>query len=705
MSDPQIQPAPMAMRWDTLGTGADLWATVVMAVGFVLPAGQAVREHYRITRTLGQGGMGQVLGVMLVGSPDQQMFALKMVARPASVSNDPADQAEAEMQAKAFAALLRGEAAKQELVQRHGVAVARLFALVRFEDGSLGLRMEIARGQSLENFLDNEMKERANETPDLDWSLVVMRKVLYQLRRLHELVDPSSPAGFVHSDMKPGNVFVDDGDRYDPFVTLLDFGVATAGHALNVDQGSRAQGRKSLILHDAGGTFGFAPPHHFTGKPSPLSDVYAALVILYELIALQSPWDFTGISKTAGNLFKLEDAMRKGPRPVRTGRAAISVDTAATIDAFFRDEFGALQQLADEAHDARNAVDEGRRREMAERLRKLAQGYQGKLDVLRQQLTGVAAGATRTSDPLGRDTPLSRARTEAGPTPLPREAETRIDTKSRRVAADAANTSTPAVVTDSRDDEPVRVPMKPLVGWKSALVLLAFGAAGAWVYLHGVPPQVRQMFGNESVPVIADSGVDAAVPVVDAGNVALLPDVAPVPAVAVVDAAPLNAVDAALAATTLLDAAATSDVTVAIPAQTMDASMHDAIAAVDAVLVAAQAPTMDASTTLVDAGEHLDASVPEPNRAFAHDAGAAAPVSAHTTSGTTVPTHPTTTTATTTRRPTTTTRATTTRATTNSRTQTHTTQRRTTTTRPTTRRTTHSTTRRPTTTRTPQRRR
>jgi serine/threonine protein kinase len=584
MSEPERMATALPMRWDTLASGSDLWATVVMASGFVLPAGQTVREHYRIVKTLGQGGMGQVLGVMLVGSPDQQIFALKMVAKSSGPSQDPADQLEAEQQAKAFAALLRGEAAKQELVQRHGVSVARLFALVRFEDGSLGLRMEIARGHSLESFLEEETKQRSDSPPDLAYCLVVMRKVLYQLRRLHELVDPSSPSGFVHSDMKPGNVFVDDGDRYDPFVTLLDFGVATAGHALDIGR-SRAAGRKSLILHDAGGTFGFAPPHHFTGKPSPLSDVYAALVILYELIALQSPWDFGGLAKTAANLFKLEDAMRRGPRPVRTGREAIPEAVATALDAFFSTEFRALQQLADEAHVARNAADESLRRAMSERLRTLAQTYQDKVDALRQQLT---EGATRSSDPSPSESAEIDARMRA------RNAPTRVDAP-RRDESDRPN-SEPTASTLAANDEPLRVPMRSWFGWGSVVMLLAAAAAGSWLWLHGVPREWMQAARGivdaetPSQPV-AETDAAAAAPV----SAVVTPDAALTASTPLAwnDAGPIRE-DANVAAAVGVDVTLTADV-VALAQIAVDAASVPDVSLV-------------ATSEGVDAGAVLDAS-------------------------------------------------------------------------------------------------
>src|SRR5262249_42650729 len=153
-------------------------------------------------RVVGEGAMGQVLAVTLVGSADRQTYALKVVARPADGNVDGVvderERSEAELHARWFARFLRAEALKQDVAQRNGVSVARLFALVQLDDGSIGLRMELARGRSLEAVVQDGYA-RAGEPPDVATALTIVRKLLSQLRRLHELADEGSPKGFIHS--------------------------------------------------------------------------------------------------------------------------------------------------------------------------------------------------------------------------------------------------------------------------------------------------------------------------------------------------------------------------------------------------------------------------------------------------------------------------------------------------------------------------
>ena len=379
------------MEWDELAPGGEISATVMMMSGFVLSEGQRVRERYHIENVIGAGAMGQVLAVKLVGSSDKTTFALKVVARPVDANDDGVidaeEHAEATRAATWFAELLRAEAAKQDQVQRHGVAVARLFALVQLDDGSIGMRMELARGRSLESWLESQ-KGVEGDPPQTMWALQVVRKLVSQLRRLHEMADTGSPFGFVHSDIKPGNVFVEDSDTTDIQITLLDFGVATAGQALAHDMSTRGGGRQTFVLQQTGGTIGYAPPLHFSSKATPLSDVYASLVILYELITLQFPWNYGEMALTAENLVMLETAMLRGPRPVRDIRPSIPHEDARALDEFFSREFVLLNDLAEQVHAVMVVGnDADAQRKLVERLAVVSRDYQVKLDQLRMRLS------------------------------------------------------------------------------------------------------------------------------------------------------------------------------------------------------------------------------------------------------------------------------------------------------------------------------
>lgn len=386
---------PDSTRWASIDAGAELSATVLFAAGFAFDPDKPVHERYRVQRKLGAGAMGQVLEIALQGEQSQQHFALKLVARPrgaggnsrSGASTDASTTQQHEAATRWLTGLLRSEAAKQEAAQRHGVSVARFVALVRLDDGSLGLRMEMARGRSWGELIEEE-DHRRGDPPDLHRAIRATRKLLGQLRRVHSIREPGAPSGFVHSDIKPTNVFVDDADPSDPTVTLLDFGVATAGRAAIEDEAALL-GRETFVLRQTGGTPGYAPPGHFNARPSPASDVHAAIVCLYEWIALALPWDIDALDPTPAGFALMELRISSAPRPVRELRPSIDAAVASALDQCFVSAFRDLQARSlawASAVSGRDEASKERVAQLTDELATLAGEYQHTLDSLAKSL-------------------------------------------------------------------------------------------------------------------------------------------------------------------------------------------------------------------------------------------------------------------------------------------------------------------------------
>lgn len=399
--------APEPSHWSAIEAGTELAATVVFAAGFALDPAHPVLERYLVERRIGAGAMGQVLAVQLLGEQSPQRYALKLVAKPRSLGRrTSAEGAPEERSAREDAAmrwltnLLRNEAAKQEAAQRHGVSVARFIALVRLDDGALGLRMEMARGRSWAALIEEEARRR-QEPPDVHRAIRVTRKLLGQLRRLHAMREPGAPSGFVHSDIKPSNVFVDDADPSDPSLTLLDFGVATAGRAAIDDEGALI-GRETFVLCQTGGTPGYAPPGHFSARPSPASDVHAAMVCLYELITLTLPWDIDDLDPTPASFAIVELRIAGTPQRVRAARPSIAEVEARALDRFFSSAFSDLQSRAlawSAAISSRVDDDPQRAQALSEELALLAGEYQRSLDALARELESLGVTPSRAPSP------------------------------------------------------------------------------------------------------------------------------------------------------------------------------------------------------------------------------------------------------------------------------------------------------------------
>ena len=130
--------------------------------------------------------------------------------------------------------------------------------------GYVFLAMEYVQGRTLRDLL----RERTRLAPTD--ALSILEPVLAALSAAHA-------AGLVHRDVKPENVLLADDGR----VKVADFGLARA--AANLE----ATSATSLI-----GTVAYlAPEQVIRGIADPRSDVYAAGIMLFEMITGQQPYD------------------------------------------------------------------------------------------------------------------------------------------------------------------------------------------------------------------------------------------------------------------------------------------------------------------------------------------------------------------------------------------------------------------------------
>jgi serine/threonine protein kinase/beta-lactam-binding protein with PASTA domain len=130
--------------------------------------------------------------------------------------------------------------------------------------GYVFLAMEYVPGRTLRDL----MRERARLTPTD--ALSILEPVLAALSAAHA-------AGLVHRDVKPENVLIADDGR----VKVADFGLARA--AANLE----ATSATSLI-----GTVAYlAPEQVIRGIADPRSDVYAAGIMLFEMLTGRQPYD------------------------------------------------------------------------------------------------------------------------------------------------------------------------------------------------------------------------------------------------------------------------------------------------------------------------------------------------------------------------------------------------------------------------------
>ncbi len=210
-----------------------------------LPPNTLLRGRYRVTRLLGQGGMGAVFLAYDL-SLDHE------VAVKVNRSTNP-------------------DAANQFIAEARLLATLRHPNLPRvidyfLEAQSQYLVMDYIAGEDLKTLLEQ------HGAPPVEQVLVWAEELGSALGYLHRQTPP-----VVHRDVKPGNLKLSAENE----VILVDFGIAKATDA-----------SQATAAGAAGYTPGYAPPEQYgSGRSGPYSDQYAMAATLYHLLTGQKPPD------------------------------------------------------------------------------------------------------------------------------------------------------------------------------------------------------------------------------------------------------------------------------------------------------------------------------------------------------------------------------------------------------------------------------
>jgi non-specific serine/threonine protein kinase len=207
--------------------------------------------RYRITRKLGEGGMG----VVFAGHDDRlgRAVAIKMIRQATST---PAARERLWREARAAARVSHPN-------------VCQIFEIGEAQD-QLFITMELLEGESLAARL-------ARGPIALGECVPIAMATLSALGAIHK-------SGIVHRDLKPSNVFLTP-----HAVKLLDFGLARP-----VDDDPLGEGQTQAGLTLAGtiiGTPRYMSPEQAMGQPlDERSDLFAAAIVIYEMLTGRPPF-------------------------------------------------------------------------------------------------------------------------------------------------------------------------------------------------------------------------------------------------------------------------------------------------------------------------------------------------------------------------------------------------------------------------------
>jgi serine/threonine-protein kinase len=136
-------------------------------------------------------------------------------------------------------------------------------------DGELFLVMEYVQGESLARLL-RPLRERGIGVP-VPVAASIIVGALEGLHAAHEATSENGePLGIVHRDVSPQNILVGT----DGVARVVDFGVAKAAGRVQTTRDGQLKGK-----------LGYMAPEQITGQATRATDVHAASVVLWEMLA------------------------------------------------------------------------------------------------------------------------------------------------------------------------------------------------------------------------------------------------------------------------------------------------------------------------------------------------------------------------------------------------------------------------------------
>ncbi len=213
----------------------------------LLSPGAMLQSRYKITKLIGQGGMGAIY------LADDTRFSNRVCVIKEMLDNFTDE----EQRTIATSNFLR-EA--DMLASLHHDGIPEVYD--RFSEGNRHyLVMEYIQGTDLEQRLD-QTKDPFDEKSLLGWGVQICDILSY----LHNQKPP-----IIYRDMKPANLILTNSGK----IYMVDFGIARFFNPI----------KKGTMV----GTQGYAPPEQYRGLMEPRSDIYALGATMHHLLTRRDP--------------------------------------------------------------------------------------------------------------------------------------------------------------------------------------------------------------------------------------------------------------------------------------------------------------------------------------------------------------------------------------------------------------------------------
>ncbi|MEZ4327612.1 MAG: protein kinase [Polyangiales bacterium] len=233
--------------------------------------GRILLGRYRITKLLGEGGMGKVyLAEQKMGTATRSV-AIKTLH--SELNSDPQ-------------LVARFHRECETVIDLHHPNTVQFYDFGELEDKTLFIVMEYIQGEDLAHTL-----QRGAIEPDRADRLLI--QICGSLFEAHNM-------GVVHRDLKPENVLLTQRGGQTDFVKVLDFGIAKRNEAEDESQAKLT--KQGMVL----GTPPYMSPEQFSGQSlDARSDIYSLGVMTYEILTghlpfeARTPWEWATKHLTA----------------------------------------------------------------------------------------------------------------------------------------------------------------------------------------------------------------------------------------------------------------------------------------------------------------------------------------------------------------------------------------------------------------------
>ncbi|MEP6787153.1 MAG: protein kinase, partial [Acidobacteriota bacterium] len=275
--------------------------------------------HYRIERSIGSGGMGEVY--LATDTTLNRLVAFKTL--PVSLSGDPLVLRRFRNEAKAAATLNHPN-------------VATIFSVENIADKP-HITMEYVEGQTLDNVTSAGGME--------------IKLFVRLFSQLADAINHAHERGIVHRDLKPRNIMISQ----DGIPKILDFGLAqTRTVSLYGDKADTDLTQPGQII----GTPAYMSPEQAEGKDvDARSDIFSFGVVMYEAITGKRPFIGESKAEVISNLLKTEPADVSIVRPETP--SAIAALITRCIQKPVSERFQSMDEVRNVLANADSAVNAG----------------------------------------------------------------------------------------------------------------------------------------------------------------------------------------------------------------------------------------------------------------------------------------------------------------------------------------------------------